>query len=418
MSKVIAILTVIPTEFQAGLQALKIPNNDRNRANNGTIFFHGQLRSNLRSITYEVFVGCIGHAGNYDAATVTANFIGTLKPDMMILMGIAAGMKNKVKIGDVILSERVVAYESAAIDTGPTGEAVEQPRPDIHRLPYTVVQNVSAYLAYMEADRLHKRFINLGWDIPRPPRGRKRDYNSFVASTITARQETIASGEKLLRHPTVLYQVQNIHNKTKVGEMEAAGFVTACNHQNPPIPWLVIRGISDFGDNFKDDRFHPFAARAAAVVLADFLRNGLDFGGPPATPSIDDDQISLGSALSALDQLQQRLQERPWYSDEKEQAIATFDRALDITNTIITQVLNSTNSINPSAFGTFRSESYSIQDLAHTIRMILQNMPTKGQNRSHLSASEEDLQQHLREMYQKVKALHQMTETRSGGGSR
>jgi hypothetical protein len=41
----------------------------------------------------------------------------------------------------------------------------------------------------------------------------------------------------------------------------------------------VIRGISDFGDEFKDDRFHKFASQAAAAVLADFIEHGLKLSG-------------------------------------------------------------------------------------------------------------------------------------------
>jgi hypothetical protein len=44
------------------------------------------------------------------------------------------------------------------------------------------------------------------------------------------------------------------------------------------MPWLVIRGISDFGDELKDDRFHGFASCAAAAVLHDFVAHGLDLG--------------------------------------------------------------------------------------------------------------------------------------------
>ena len=80
-----------------------------------------------------------------------------------------------------------------------------------------------------------------------------------VASAISVRTATIASGEKLLRDPAKLLEVRrDIHGKVEVGEMEASGLVEACRLRG--IPWLVIRGISDFGDDLKDDRFHHLAA--------------------------------------------------------------------------------------------------------------------------------------------------------------
>ncbi len=60
--------------------------------------------------------------------------------------------------------------------------------------------------------------------------------------------------------------------------MEAAGFVEACRRHD--VNWFVFRGVSDFGDQFKDDRFHEFAARAAAAVMADFIEHGLDIAKP------------------------------------------------------------------------------------------------------------------------------------------
>ena len=44
------------------------------------------------------------------------------------------------------------------------------------------------------------------------------------------------------------------------------------------IPSLVIRGISDFGDRLKNDMFHLFAAKMAAVATHNFIAYGLDLG--------------------------------------------------------------------------------------------------------------------------------------------
>jgi len=41
----------------------------------------------------------------------------------------------------------------------------------------------------------------------------------------------------------------------------------------------VVRGISDFGDEFKNNQFHNFAARSAAAALVDFVVWGLDLRG-------------------------------------------------------------------------------------------------------------------------------------------
>ncbi|WP_158625135.1 protein kinase domain-containing protein [Corallococcus terminator] len=269
----VAILTVIQPEFFAALEALGISESQREKDAQGTVYFRGLLRSQMAGRDYRLVVTCVGGAGNYDASAAAYEVIAHHRPRVLILMGIAAGIQGKVRIGEVVLSERVVAYEPGAIvSSSDGGPPTLEHRPEIDRLPHSMNQDVVTYRP--DPSRLNVRFRGLGGEIPGPTAGKEEEFRSRVTSTITARAATIASGEKLLRDPAKLRAVrQEQHGKVEVGEMEAAGLVAACRRAN--IPWLVIRGISDFGDQFKDDRFHQFACRAAAVVLADFLAHGL-----------------------------------------------------------------------------------------------------------------------------------------------
>jgi nucleoside phosphorylase len=68
----------------------------------------------------------------------------------------------------------------------------------------------------------------------------------------------------------------DLHQQIRAGEMEAAGFVHSCINAFPPVPWYVIRGISDFGDDLKDDRFHRLAASAVAAYTTLYISQVLD----------------------------------------------------------------------------------------------------------------------------------------------
>jgi hypothetical protein len=57
-------------------------------------------------------------------------------------------------------------------------------------------------------------------------------------------------------------------------EMEASALGALAEAHNVPI--LVAKGVSDFGDRFKDDRYRHFAARAAAECLIEVLRGSVD----------------------------------------------------------------------------------------------------------------------------------------------
>ncbi len=231
-------------------------------------------------------------------------------------MGIAAGIRDKVQIGEVVLSDRVVAYEPAALLRTARGTK-ELPRPEIDRAPHTMIQDVVSYRP--DSARLRAAFERAGGEVPTASAGRDSEFRAHVASAITARQGTIASGEKLLRDPAKLLAVRGMHGKTEVGEMEAAGLVEAC--RRGPVPWLVIRGISDFGDELKDDRFHEFASCAAAAVLHDFIAHGLDLGAGSsdtrhhahtATPTPVRNPFVFGRAIDCDEDLVGREDERRW----------------------------------------------------------------------------------------------------------
>jgi len=275
----IVVVTVIPAEFWAACQVLGFA--EREKDQDGTVYLRGTVHSELARRDYTVALTCVGGAGNPSAAAATTSAIARYRPSAVLLMGIAAGVRDKVQIGEVLLSDRVIAYEPAALIQAATGTK-EQPRPEIDRAPHTMIQDVVTYRA--EPARLRDAFDRAGGVIPTAPAGREDEFREHVASEITARPGTIASGEKLFRDPEKLLAVRELHGKTEVGEMEAAGVVDAC--RRGPVPWLVIRGISDFGDEFKDDRFHAFAAAAAAAVLHDFVAYGLglDLGAATREP--------------------------------------------------------------------------------------------------------------------------------------
>ncbi len=270
----VVILTVIPAELDAARRVLQIDDAGREKApGDGTVYFRGVVRSELANRDYTVVLTCIGGAGNPGAAAATASAIALYHPRAVLLMGIAAGLRDKIRIGEVVLSDRVVAYEPAALVRTAAGTQ-EQPRPEIDRAPHTMIQDVVSYRP--DPARLRDAFTRAGGTLPTAPAGREDEFRAHVANAITARLGTIASGEKLLRDPAKLLEVRALHGKTEAGEMEAAGIVDAC--RRGPIPWLVIRGISDFGDELKDDRFHGFASAAAEAVLHDFVAHGLDLG--------------------------------------------------------------------------------------------------------------------------------------------
>lgn len=194
----VVILTVIPPELEAARRVLRLNDGNREKAADGTVYFRGAVRSELAGREYAIALTCIGGAGNPSAAAATASAIARYQPRAVLLMGIAAGIRDKVRIGEVVLSDRVVAYEPAALVRSASGTTI-QPRPEIDRAPHSMIQDVVSYRP--EPTRLHNAFERAGGVVPIAPHGRQDEFRAHVATAITARQGTIASGEKLLRDP-------------------------------------------------------------------------------------------------------------------------------------------------------------------------------------------------------------------------
>lgn len=281
----IAILTVIPQELAAAKAALGIQDISNNRTktqDSQTIYLHGEFFSERTKRTYRLVLGCIGNAGNYNSSQAATEVIQAHDPKLLVLVGIAAGIKGKAKLGEVVFSERVLGYESAALRQLENGTHTIQPRPDMLSVPNGIQQDVIFYLA-THKDRisnsqqgLESRFLRIGGEFPMlSVQDRFYLQENDIIHGIEIDVCTVASGEKLLKDPSVLEEIRdNQHGRVKVGEMEAIGFSTACQRMRRD--WLVIRGVSDFGDAYKSDVFHPLASQTAATVLADFLQYGID----------------------------------------------------------------------------------------------------------------------------------------------
>lgn len=261
----VLVLTALDVELAAAKQALGIATDAEHVATQDGIHIWKAPVTKRGGKTASCVVACFAGAGNIDAASVTSMLLGELRPANVMMLGIAAGMREKCKLGEVVLAERIVAYDGAALVAG---GAVEH-RPEITRLNMRVRQDVASYLSDRESvvARLTESYKTLDIVFPENVEA------GPVAEGVMPKTATVASGEKLLRDPEKFLALRELHGKTEVAEMEGAGLFAACANFGKPV--LMVRGISDFGDSVKDNRFHLLAAKAAAAVTVDYIANGM-----------------------------------------------------------------------------------------------------------------------------------------------
>ncbi len=261
----VLVLTALDIELAAAKQAFNISEDTLpTTTSNGLHIWKAPVMQNNGTHAH-CAIACFSGPGNLDASSITSILLSELKPKNVIMLGIAAGMREKCALGEVILSERVVAYEGAALIEGGTVEH----RPRSSELDIKVRQDISSYLSNRNSleSRLTQSYETLEIILP------ENIEIGPVAKSIIPKTATIGSGEKLLRDPEKFKALKELNGKIEVAEMEGAGVFAACAIQKKPV--LMIRGISDFGDSTKDNRFHFLAAKAAAAVTADYIAHGL-----------------------------------------------------------------------------------------------------------------------------------------------
>ncbi|HFK4650291.1 TPA: purine phosphorylase [Serratia marcescens] len=258
----VLILTALPIELAAAKKVFAITDDVfPTLTSNGIHFWTAEIARPDGSL--KCVVASFAGAGNVNASSITTHLLTEFRPKKVVMMGIAGGLRDKMVMGEVIIAERVVYYESAAALAG--GKLA--PRPEMLHPSMRTKQNLNTYLAAsMLPARLNDLARSFGLEIPASsPAGN-------VSKGLTVSLATIASGEMLMKDPDLMESLRVLHDKAHVVEMEAYGVFDACEKQN--IPALIVRGISDYGDGTKDDTFHAIASLAAAIITIDFIIHG------------------------------------------------------------------------------------------------------------------------------------------------
>jgi len=262
-----------------------------------------------------------------ESAQATASLFIHKQPSRCIAMsGICAGRRDKLSLGDVIFADRMWSYDSGklvledGIEHFQGDQMQYRPRPVwVQRMQQIVASSHGDWLSlrpslpleYQEEwvlrklyedevpanlpdfnnecpnwgdvlKRLWKReWVNEG-DITLTDEGKetarknKLLYPGKVPAPLNfqAHVAPIATGAQVTEDEGVFPKLAESMRKVLGIEMEASALAALGDILDVPV--VVAKGVSDFGDAFKDDRYRDFAAKASAECLIQFLRNSAD----------------------------------------------------------------------------------------------------------------------------------------------
>jgi nucleoside phosphorylase len=177
------------------------------------------------------------------------------------LVGIAGGIRSgaeDLQLGDVLVADQVIGYESAKLRPQGPSSRWEVYRPSAELLTI--------------ARHLDPRTWRPRITTPRPadPPGR---------GVPMIHIGPVLSGEKVLADDAAVAELRTSWPKMIGVEMEGLGAALVLYRANAA--FLMVKAVSDYADESKNDGWHKYAADAAARFAVAVLRNE-----PPAVPVV------------------------------------------------------------------------------------------------------------------------------------
>lgn len=220
-------------------------------AGDPTHYYIGTTRVGSRSL--KVVAACAPRKGMPMSAALAAKMTQVFKPRILAMVGICAGVRGKVEIGDIIVADPTWDWGSGKYVQG------QDPLPVFRAAPYqSALRSDIAALVQAECrDSKLCAAVSASW------RG------TVPAGRLSAHIGPMASGASVLAHDGAIAPITEGHREVIGVEMEAYAVMAAAELCGA-IP-LVIKSVCDFADSEKSDGWQTYAAYTSAAFLAQLL---------------------------------------------------------------------------------------------------------------------------------------------------
>lgn len=214
------------------------------------------FRGNGTRHVYSCVVSLLGGMGHTDTAIMTESMLRLYQPRTIVMLGIAAGIHDDVRIGDVIVANSVDSY----IDRGKiksdeqlhsssiqfSGQVYQCSADLLHFLQAFKYTHAHAYQQWCQSgSRTMKQLDNTMRE--------ELEAKGFLRFPITYQIGPLASGPLVVASSTFKNQLQQ-RNRSFLGiEMEAGGMMAVLHELIAGKRSLILRGVSDYGDERKKD---------------------------------------------------------------------------------------------------------------------------------------------------------------------
>ena len=243
-----------------------------------------------------------GEMGTLPAMSAANRLLTFAEVRVVVLLGLAGGIDGSVEIGDVVVADEVNEFQARSkAESTTTGYEVQYSgrhwslefaiKESIRHFQYSCPSGFSKWQAQITDDFNAIDFPN------------KDDVCSLPAKLHLG---PMASGNIVAASSAFRDEIRRINRKFVAIDMEAAGVAYAASEKVHSVPWLVVRGVSDQGDEQKkslDDKggvWRRYCVRNAIGLLQslfswDSFRTACGLG--LAGPSMDENGLPRGLVL-------------------------------------------------------------------------------------------------------------------------
>ncbi|WP_303670938.1 5'-methylthioadenosine/S-adenosylhomocysteine nucleosidase family protein [Pseudomonas aeruginosa] len=193
--------------------------------------------------------------GMVESALKSFIIISKLKPKIITMTGICAGVSSKVKLGDVLFADPAWDFQNGK-HVKEKGKYKFNISP--HHLP-------AAYKARVLFEQLRsdKEFLQ---SLPRM-------FADNCKYSTDLKLGPVASGSAVLADGRTIESIKEQQRELVGVEMEIYGLYAAGHTSSPAPRYFALKGVCDFADPDKDDEAQRYAAYASARVLQKLLEN-------------------------------------------------------------------------------------------------------------------------------------------------
>lgn len=246
----VAILTALREERGRVLEAFAGATTWTKEVRSGAEFDVGTVQSGESRL--RIVVAQQNSMGMVPAAILTMKTLTSWRPCLVVMCGICAGVRGKANLGDVVVAKHLFDYGSGKLVGGNVLV------PDYEPIP--VDDDLCGYAEALACDKAWLRGVKDAWAGAHPD------------TELQIQVGAMASGSAVVANDAVVHDIQQHKRSLTAIDMEGFGVARAVTSAlQPRVPFLVAKGVQDYADDFKDDRYREFAAYASAQFVREFL---------------------------------------------------------------------------------------------------------------------------------------------------